>query len=358
MRRDILEIDTTLSGVFRPLNLSLMDVESVRLLLSGGSVIDWQRLAFTDMKEVDQFLALMHLKMDDPLARERLRYVFNEAVSYLEEHLRLRFPKYLRDPEDVRSVFLWASQPGGFRRRQILSCIILKLVHVINHMEAADLKFKASISEEHLFDLAEEMITKRAREMREQGLPILSFYGSRKTRGSVISKLIAKKETLAATIWDKLRFRIIVYKREDLIPVLRHMVRNFFAFNYVIPAQTHNNLTNPDDLLNFLANPDDLQELLDIPEMQTSGKNEFSGASYSMINFIVDFPVLLPEELTPGFGFELGRVVFLKVEFQLLDEETMRTNEEGENAHHLYKARQFEVLSHRLMRGGTPPTKE
>ena len=228
-------------------------------------------------------------------------------------------------------------------------------MHVINHMEAADLKFKTSISEEHLFDLAEEVIAKRSRQMREEGLPILSFYGSRKTRGSVISKLIAKKETLAATIWDKLRFRIIVYRPEDIFPVLSHMVRKFFPFNYVIPGQTHNNLVNPDQFLDFLANPSDLQELLDIPERHTSGKNEFSGASYSMINYIVDFPGRLPENLTPGFGFELGQVVFLKVEFQILDEETMRKNEEGENAHHLYKGRQAEVLSHRLMRGGSPP---
>ena len=241
------------------------------------------------LDEVDHFLRLLQLDMTDQLAKERLRYVFNEAVSYLEVHLRLRFPKYLRDPEDVREIFLWASKPGGFRRRQILSCIVLKLMHVINHMEAADLKFKASIAEEHLFDLAEEQITQRAREMREANLPILSFYGSRKTRGSVISKLIAKKETLAATIWDKLRFRIIVYRREDIFPVLSHMARNFFPFNYVIPGQTHNNLIDPDQFLDFLKNPADLQELLDLPEMQTSGKNEFSGASYSMINFIFFF---------------------------------------------------------------------
>ena len=63
MRRDILEIDTTLSGVFRPLNLSLMDVEAVRLLLSGGSIVDWQRMAFESLDDVDKFLQMQHLKM-------------------------------------------------------------------------------------------------------------------------------------------------------------------------------------------------------------------------------------------------------------------------------------------------------
>ena len=132
------------------------------------------------------------------------------------------------------------------------------------------------------------------------------------------------------------------------------MARHFFRLTTRFPAKRTTISLTLIDSPDFLKNPSDLQELLDIPEMQTSGKNEFSGASYSMINFIVDFPVLLPQEFTPGFGFELGRVVFLKVEFQLLDEETMRRNEEGENAHHLYKARQTEVLSHRLLRGGTP----
>jgi uncharacterized protein (TIGR04552 family) len=327
-------------------------------LLSGGSVVDWHKLSFTTMEDVERFLGLMYLDMGDTLARERLRYVFNEAVSYAEEHLRLRLPKYLRDPENVCQVFLWASQTDGFRRRQILSCVILKLMHVINHMEAADLKFKAPIAEEHLFDLAEEIITQRAREMREKGLPVLSFYGSRKTRSSVISKLIAKKENVAATIWDKLRFRIIVYKRQDLYAVLQHMTQHVFPFNYVIPGQTHNNLVSPDDFVDFMPNSEGLQELVEAPQMQTGGKNEFSGASYQMINFIADFPVRLPPELTPGFGFELGQVVFLKVEFQLLDEETMRLNEEGENAHHLYKGRQTAVVSHRLLRGGIPEPKD
>lgn len=352
MRRDILEIDTTLSGVFRPLNLSLMDVEAVRLLLSGGSIVDWQRMAFESLDDVDKFLQMQHLKMSRSEDMERLRYVFNESVSYLEEHMRLRFPKYLRDPEDVRQVFLWASQPGGFRRRQILSCIILKLMHVINHMEAADLKYKAAVAEEVLFELAEETIGRRSRDMRDLGLPVLSFHGSRKSRSSVITKLLAKKDTLADTIWDKLRFRIIVYKREDLYPVLAHMARNFFPFNYGIPGQCHNNLIDPERFSDFLRNPSDLQDLLDLPVQQTTGKNEFSGSSYSMINFIVDFPVRLPENLTPGFGFELGRVVYVMVEFQLLDETTLRENEEGDNAHHLYKTRQAEVVGRRLMRGG------
>lgn len=323
----------------------------MRLALSGGSVVDWQRLAFTDLAQVDAFLALQRLDMSEPVDRERLRYVFNEAVSYLEERLYLRFPRDLRNPDDVRQIFLRASDASGFRRRQVLCCVALKLMHVIHHMEAADLKLKIPFAEAELFDLAEGDILRRARVMRESGLPVLSFYGSRKARSSVITKLISKKENLAATIFDKLRFRVVVESPAALASTLAYLMQNFFPFNYVIPGQSYNNLLSPDEIVSYLPAGTELQELVDYPGLATTGKNEFSGTSYRMINFIVDYPVRIPERLITGVPFELGRVVFVMVEFQLVDAQTAQRNEAGDNAHSLYKARQYDRVAHRLIHG-------
>ncbi len=352
MRRDILELDARYTRAL-PKALSLMDIESIRLVLSGGSVIDWQRLAFRTMDDVDRFLGLLLLDMGDPDDRARLRYVFNEAVSYLEEHMHLRFPPQVRNPDDVRKVFLWASQFGGFRRTQILSCVILKLMHVIHHMEAADLKFKTPISEERFFELAQARILEQARAMQEEGLPVVSFYGSRKSRSSIITKLIAKKENLATTIFDKLRFRIVVETHADLVPTLAWITRHMIPFNYVIPGQSHNNLLDPAELDAWLEEADAAaaQALVDAPELHGTGKNEFSGATYRMINFIADYPVKVPGASSGALSFELGKVVFVMVEFQLLDEETARLNEAGENAHARYKARQHAEVARRLKRG-------
>jgi len=353
MRRDILELDTALSRVVAEQTITLEEVEAIRLLLSGGSVVDWHKAAFEEIESVDRLLGLLLIDMADPADRERLRYVFNEAVSFLEEHVQLRFPDYLRNPDDVREVFLWASQTGGFRRRQILSCVILKLMHVIHHMEAADLKLKTAISEAELLDLAEADILRKGRQMREQGVPVMSFYGSRKTRSSVISKLLAKRDNIAATVFDKLRFRVVVERREDMCSALVWLTHNVFPFNYVIPGQSHNNLLDPDEILASLSDDEraQTQVLQDVPVIAETGKNEFSGQTYSMFNFIMDYPVRLPDSVSRSYSLELGRVVFVKVEFQLLDEETARLNEQGENAHHRYKQRQHEVVARRLMRG-------
>ena len=92
MRRDFLEIDTSFRGSPFHQPVEAQDIESLRVLLTGDSVIDWRRMALPDLEAVDRFLATHLIDPSDTHDRERLRYVFNEAVSYLEEHLRLRFP--------------------------------------------------------------------------------------------------------------------------------------------------------------------------------------------------------------------------------------------------------------------------
>ncbi len=352
MRRDILEIDSAWSGATLDQPIRLQDVESVRILLTGDSVVDWQRLAFETVDDVDRFLRTHRIEVGDPKDRERLRYVFNEAVSYLEEHLRLRFPTELRDPADVREVFLWASQWGGFRRTQILSCVILKLMHVIHHVESADLKFRLPVSEAQYLEFAHRRILEQARQMQEQGVPVLSFYGSRKSRSSVITKLLAKKHSVAAMVFDKLRYRVVVRRPQDIAPTLAWFARDVFPVNYIVPGESHNNLLDPASLLDLL--PEDRREEAqqrNMPFTSVYTKNEFSGASYRAINWIVDYPVRIPDSVPNRFAMELGRVVYVNVEFQLLDEETARQNEQGENAHALYKARQHKRVAARLKRG-------
>jgi uncharacterized protein (TIGR04552 family) len=311
-------------------------------------VVDWAGVAFRSTDEVDRYLRTLLLDLDDPVDVRRLRYVFNEAVSYLEEHLHLKFPPSLRAPSDVRDVFLWAAQRSGFRRTQILACVILKLMHVIHHMEAADLRHRTPISEAELIRLAHADVARKVRALADAGLPITAFYGSPKSRASVITKLLAKAENVAATVFDKMRFRIVVPTPEDLVPTLAWMTREMFPFNYVIPRESHNNLVEEADLARFLADPAILPQG-DLPLVAASAKNAHSGSSYRMINAVVDYPVRLPDSL-PNEA-HLGRVVFLLTEFQVVDEATARDNERGENAHHLYKGRQVRTVERRLRRG-------
>ena len=349
-----LHLDGSLANILAGQQLDLADQDVVRLILQGNSVIDWNRAWFPDMATVDRFLRLHLIDYEDPMDRERLRFVHQEAVSYLQEHLGLHFPADLIAPEDVRDVFIHASHTGGFRRRQIQACAILKLMHVINHMEAAELHFQIPLSEAEIMDRAERSILQGADRMRSQGFPLVAFYGSRKTRNSIITKLLAKKENTAATIFDKLRFRIVTEKVEHVIPAVVWLTQNLFPFNYAIPGQSHNNLVQLSEL--FAASGVD-EKGNPLPGLGAADKpkaeeNPFSGGSYRMVNFIVDFPVRVDDLVKLRTGASLGRTVFSLVEFQVLDRETARRNEEGENAHELYKRRQRSLVEQRLKKGG------
>ena len=344
-------LDLSLQQALLSQRLDVRDLEIVRLILEGNSVIDWNRVRFTGRADVDRFLELHLVKLDDPEDLRRIHFVHAEAVNYLQEHLGLHFPDDLKNPEDIRDLFVMASETGRFRRRQIQACVILKLMHVINHLEAAELRFQTPLSEADLLDLAERRIVAAADNLREQGFPIVSFYGSRKTRNSIITKLLAKKDTIAATIFDKLRFRVVTREIDQVLPAVSWLKHHLFPFNYVIPGQSHNNLVS---LRALLEKPDyqALQkELPPFPDAMLPEDNPFSGSSYRMINFIVDFPVRVDHLVNVRYGSLLGRTVFVLVEFQVLDEATAKANDEGENAHDLYKERQHQIVAARLRKG-------
>lgn len=98
------------------------------------------------------------------------------------------------------------------------------------------------VSDQDVFHLVEQKVYRVIGSMLAAGLPILEFIGGRKNRDSLYSKLLSKKETHAAQIYDKLRFRIVTRTPEDIFPVLGYLTRHLFPFNYVVPGQTTNTM--------------------------------------------------------------------------------------------------------------------
>lgn len=352
VRRDPIENDELLLPDPVSQRLSTLDEDAVRLALAGGSVVEWSRLSFRTHEDVNQFLRVWGCDLArDSWARERLRYVYNQAVEFLEEHLGLHFAAEVRRPRDVRDAFLRASMRERFSRHAIQYCAILKLVHVINHLEMQELRSQTAVRETDLLDVANARVSEAARLMREEGLPVLAFYGNRKTRPSVIKKLLAKRESTAVTVFDKLRFRIVTETRADIAPSLAWLFRNLVPFPAVIPGESHNSLLSPDEL-EIDGKPDDEQSALSLVRTM-AGQNPDSASGYRVINFVVGLPVRIydvPGVEVPRHRALLGEVVSVLVELQVVDQESDRRNEAGENRHELYKERQMRRVYERLGR--------
>jgi uncharacterized protein (TIGR04552 family) len=334
----------------------------MRLLLGGGSVIDWHRLAFSDHEEVDRFLRVNEIDPDRPEDIERLEELREEAVEYLTRNFGYRIPEAVAVGMPARELLILASSKG---RRQIYACMVLKAMHVMHHLAGRELLFKLPVSDDEVFGFVEAKVVKVVEEIRAAGYPIVEFAWSRKERDSLITKLLAKKASIAAHVYDKLRFRLITRNRDDLPAVLNELLHRLVPFNYVIPDESVNGILPfrrlVDELPSLARYSDQLQIPLEEDRARADIANEFSGPSYRVINFVTDLPVRIDSYMArvPATGDDdLGSVIFVLTEFQVMDAETARMNEEGENSHQAYKERQHERVKLRLSGGARalPPS--
>ena len=332
---------------------SLGDLERLRLILRGGSVIEWRRLHFRDKAEVDRYLRLCLFEPDDPFDRARLQRILDEAVDYLRTTFRYAVAEEVANPQQLQDLFLLASGVGDPKLRRI-ACLVLKVMHVVHHVEARGLLHRARVSEEELCQMVTQRVDSAIAQLRREGLPIIAAAGSVKTRHSVITKLLAKKETLAAQIYDRVRYLVVTADREHVLPVLVRLCDLLIPFNFVVPGQSQNTLFSFRKLVRESAQlralAPELQVGLHLEEhdRKNGGTNEFSGNSYRVLNFVVDLPVRLPDHVVEAGD---GRIAFCMVELQLVDRDTSAGNEKGENAHSRYKKRQLRTVLRRLSRG-------
>lgn len=333
---------------------TLADLEAVRLLLRGDSIIDWHRLNFEHEAEAIDFLAGNELFADDPNDRIRIERLKADAIDYLRRHFEFPVPKAI-ERMTIAELMLQASGKG---HKQLCACTILKCMHIIHHLEGRELLFMLPLSDQEVFHLVEEKVYRVVGGMLAAGMPITEFVGGRKNKFSLYTKLLSKDRNIASQIYDKLRFRIVTRDRDDILPVIHYLTRKLFAWNYAIPRESTNTIFH---LRSYCkANPH-LAKLVTDPLMNgvehdelTPSNNTFSDQSFHIIHFVVDLPLRVPKSVldaAPPSAAALGPVIFSLAEFQIIDRETEASNEVGEASHEKYKERQRQAVMRRLKLG-------
>lgn len=328
--------------------------ERLRLILRGDSVVEWRRLFFRDVGQVNHFLRLCEIDPQDTDDGRWMWTVLSDAVNFLEQNFEFRVPDAVARPGRVQDLFLYASGSKGSPSLRRAACVVLKVMHVIQHVESRDLLFNTVVSEAVLAEMVTEKVTSACQRMSDEGLHVVEFKGSVKTRDSLITKLLAKRANVAAQIYDKTRFRIVTRNRKDVVRAVDYLTSQIFPFNYVVPGQTENTLVSWEAVVGKAARRRD--------DVTLSNGNAFSGAGYHVLNFVADVPVRFDRFLPdPAYDYRPRRcrVAFALAEFQVVDAETAAANEHGDNAHASYKRRQKDMVLHRLFQsakaeGGLP----
>ena len=342
------------------LDLNLQDLEAVRLVLRGGSVVDWHRLNFETREQALNFVRVNGFDPTDPRDEETIEHARLMAIDYLQRNFKWSLSERVRTTTDVCDLILLASTPGGWSRDQILACVLLKTMHIVQHIQGHHLLQEVALPETQLFDELDERIRVFSRSIGDLGLPIVHFFGSRKTNDSVITKLFLKRRATAAMVMDRMRYRIVTEDRSSLPYVLAYLLRHLLPFNQCRADQSSNNLI---DFRAWLEESPELRPFsdrvqLDIGMEEDEGMgtwpNRFSSSGYRMINFVIALPVRLDHMsfLRGHRCFEsCGPVVHVSTEFQLVDRESAYLNEQGPNSHAAYKRRQRKGVEQRLRWG-------
>ena len=187
------------------------------------------------------------------------------------------------------------------------------------------------------------------------GFPITEFVGGRKNKDSLYTKLLSKQETVAAQIYDKLRFRIVTRSKDDIFPVIQYLTKRLFPFNYVIPGQSINSIFH---FKEYCTSQPRLKPMLS--SMQAGRDDDYTPATTSSGRRVPRHPFRRrhagapPRKLlerAPSSMWALGPIIFVVCEFQVIDRETEAANERGEASHAKYKERQRRAVMRRLQLG-------
>ncbi len=336
--------------VQRLLPYGLQDVEQVRLLLRGDSALDWRQLAFRDVEHTNQFLHMVGFDPQDPTDAQRLLAIYRRALDYVDRHFDLALDESVRTVDDVRQLLLLASRPGI---AQAHACILLKVMHVVHHVAGRELLFRLPVAMNELFHRVETRVFATIDGMKAAGLRLTEFAGSRKSADSILTKLLCRRDSLAAEVHDRLRFRVVTETLEETFGALVYMTRHLLPFNYVVPGESRNDLIDLAATLGADPRLTGIADLLQAARMGAESRqrfNQFSASGFRMINFVADIPVRVDDLVDRVRDHQVsdGSVVFLLTEFQLMDAATAENNNNGDNDHELYKERQHARVFERL----------
>lgn len=344
MSDSVIPLTPTLQQLLGKESVSMADVREVVAMLQGESIIDWPLLHFRSLPAVNEFLRVLQVRPDSASDVERLVEVHARAVRYVRNHLNIQVPGVIASPHMVQNLFLYASSNNIYSQ---MSFMILKVMLIINHLEAGELLFNLPISERVLFALLDQRVSQTIGEMQFKGFPIHEFMPSRKTEDSLITKMLSKKHSIATRVFDKIRFRLIVNNIGDIVPALFYLKQNLVPFTYVVPGESTNTIAPISQLLEASLNYSiDCADVGARPAF-----NRFTHKDFRVINFVADIPIRIDDLVGPGDSMivsRFGHIVFIPTEFQIFDRDSYYTNEAGPASHSLYKERQIQEVLRRI----------
>ncbi|MBP9680437.1 MAG: TIGR04552 family protein [Bacteriovorax sp.] len=393
----------------------MFDWEMLDVVVGGKSALDTKNFLgpMSSIDQVNQFLKGYGLDPNDHVAKAELFGNFQEAIQFIKryflkesnpEGLDLKLPNSLLMISDISQLFLMATDDNPQKKEDKLwSEIILKVMHTIVHADKDLRSNYFNIVQTQIFDRFYKYIFRGDDDKLYIGIKgsgnvvqLIDFETkSKKTRESVIIKLLHKAENVAEELFDRVGVRFVTQNRFDTLRVIRFLLEK----NIVIP---HNNkpsraINTMIDLQRFkeahqrvlkMALRNNLSEERFVAAMEreiqecnlqgeTKERNKFSSKSYQSIQFtcrqLIEYKNPFLQEFNDLRRIakkldteenELARRVlnmdispvardirfFYPYEIQVVDAVAFQENSQGDASHQEYKRQQVQSAMKRIFR--------
>ncbi len=393
----------------------MFDWEILDVVVGGKSALDTKNFLgpMSTIEQVNQFLKGYGLDPSDPVSKSELFGNFQEAMQFIRRYflkegnpdgLDLKVPNSLLMISDIGELFLTATDDNPNRKEEKLWAeVVLKVMHTIVHADKDLRSNYFNIVQTQIFDRFYKYVFRDddgklflGVKGTEDNVPLVDFETkSKKTRDSIIIKLLHKAENVAEELFDRVGVRFITHSRFDTLRLVRFLLLK----NIVIP---HNNkpsraINTMIDLVKFkeahqriikMALRNNLSEERFMAAMDRavldchlqhgdSEKNKFTSKSYQSIQFtcrqLIEYKNPFLQEFNDlrriaktaaPHEQELARRVlnmdislvardirfFYPYEIQVVDQDAFRENSQGEASHQEYKRQQVQSALRRVFK--------
>jgi uncharacterized protein (TIGR04562 family) len=250
----------------------LFDWEMLNVVVGGGSALDAKRflgnLATDD--SIEAFLKSYGIDPEDPVGRAELFGNFQEAVQFVkrfflkegnEEGLDYKIPNSILMITDVTDLLkIGIKRSNSDREERLWAEVILKVMHTILHVDKDLRSNYFSTIQTQIFDRFYKYIqrdeTGKLSLSNSDGSVVVELEEfetkSKKTRESVIIKLLHKVENVAEELFDRVGVRFVTKTKLDTLRVIKFLLDE----NIVVP---HN--IKPSRSINWLIDLKQFKQL-------------------------------------------------------------------------------------------------
>lgn len=385
------------------------------IIISGKSALDsLNAFQIQTLEEAGTFIESYGYDWENPIQKAEIFGIFHEAMDFIRKNflqpdnpdgLRLEIPRKILELSDVRELFLMASSyyPGQTSDTTGVllknwACSLLKVMHTIAHIDKDLRATYFPDIQKQIFDRFYKLVHRDADERLFLGekeddpmrIDLVTFETKpKKSRDSIILKLLHKPENVAEDIFDRVGIRFTTHTPLDALRVIKYLKDKMVIMPPNIkPSRSRNTLVQVDHFRTQLSEVLGKAEKNEIDEAQliailsqaaqptvANPENPHSSEFYRAIQFTCRQLIRLYHPLYDDLK-ELKNLVKTKVpndeivktverldlkhvqreirffypfEVQVVDKKSADENEKGRSAHSEYKRAQVMTAMNRVM---------